>query len=139
MSIYCYVNNDFKCFPSTEISNVTNLTEFNDYIKSKLSINCDLIIYNHFLNSEKGMIKILTKESKVNNNYLVTTENDSNLINFINKKNFQNKFYFVPIKMNVGLFKKLLSDDNIIIHNGNKFIEDDAFFNEDTRYVYSSV
>jgi hypothetical protein len=135
MSIYCYINNDFKCFPSTEISNIQNLTEFKDYIKSKLNINCNLIIYSHF--SEMGTINNLTKESKVNNNYLVITENDCDFIKFINKNNYYNQSYLVPRKMNVGLFKKLLSDNNVIIYNGNNIMEDDAFLNKDKHYIYS--
>jgi len=139
MSIYCYINDSLTILSSTNLKNINNLDEFQSYITRELNlteknINC----YYNF--STINLINMLEINEKITKNYLVTTNNDTNIINFLNLNTLCNKIYEIPKLMTIGQFKKLFSENNIQISNIKRINNnDDDVFDPNIKYFYKVV
>lgn len=135
MSIYCFINNSMTVLSSTDLKNIYNLEEFKYYITKELKLNnVYLICYHNF--STLNLINVLKTNDKINKNYVVTTNNDVNVINFLNLNTLYNTMYEIPKLMTIYDFKKNFTDNNIEIFNNNQKINVNDTFIQGNKYFY---
>jgi hypothetical protein len=138
MSIYCYINNSMTVLSSTDLENIYDLEEFKSYITKELKLNnVYLICYHNF--STLNLINILKTNDKINKNYVVTTKNDINVINFLNLNTLYNTMYEIPKLMTIYEFKKNFTDNNIQIFNNNQQINVNDTFIQGNKYYYKFI
>ena len=135
MSIYCYINNSVTVLSSSNLENINTIDEFKLYIVKELKLdNIYLNCYHNF--STINLINLLKTNDKINKNYVVTTNYDTNTIGFVSLNTLCNKIYEIPKLMTSDEFKKNFTDDNIQIFNLNKEMKQDDTFNPNNKYYY---
>jgi hypothetical protein len=82
------------------------------------------------------LINLLNSNEKVNKNYMVTTDDNTNSIKFINLNNLNNMIYLIPKLMTLDEFKKNFSYDNIEIFVNDKKMNDNEFFIKGNIYLF---
>jgi len=138
MSIYCYINNNLEKIPSKDIENISSLDHFKIFIQEKFNIKNTFINCNHNF-STTSLVNLLNSNEKVNENYMVTTDNDTNPVKFIILNNLNNMTYLIPKLMTLDEFKKNIYYDNIEIFVNNKKMNDDEFFIEGNTYLFKII
>jgi hypothetical protein len=138
MSIYCYINEQFNILSSKNLININSVEEFEKYIKQQLNLDTNINLYCYYCYSTLQLEYILKLDNKITNNYLVTTEKDSNFINFLNLSTLYNSCYMVPKKITFNIFSKIFYNNNekMIIYNKNISLEKLDTFNSNTLYYY---
>jgi hypothetical protein len=138
MSIYCYINNSLTILPSSNLVNIHTLDEFKIYIMDRLDIN-NIYLYCYHNFSSIQLIDLLKTESKINYNYLVTTEEDSNCITFTNLNTLYNIVYNIPKLMKVDEFIKNFYCKSIEIICKNGKLKSDDTFVSGYKYFYKAI
>ncbi len=67
---------------------------------------------------------------------MVTTDDNTNSIKFINLNNLNNMIYLIPKLMTLDEFKKNFSYDNIEIFVNDKKMNDNEFFIKGNIYLF---
>jgi hypothetical protein len=141
MSIYCYIQNTFNILPSEILKDITTLEEFENYIKTTLRFeNISLHCYYNY--STINLIDILQREEKINKNYLVTTEKDSNIIGLTSLQTLYKNYYMIPRLMTKDIFNKIfVREDDLILHifNKNQILQSNDTFNDNLSYFYKII
>ena len=141
MSIYCYIQNIFSILPSEILKDITTLEEFENYIKTTLCFeNISLHCYYNY--STINLIDILQREEKINKNYLVTTEKDSNIIGLTSLQTLYKNYYMIPRLMTKDIFNKIFAqEDDLILHifNKNQILQSNDTFNDNLSYFYKII
>jgi hypothetical protein len=128
MSLFIYVNNNYSEISSLEIKDITDYEELLNFIKNKINTKKKIDVYTNL--SILDTITIIKNETKINNNFLVFSDSDSELVPMTNIKSLNNDYLKMPIKLTYCIFKKCNNKKLYLSSNLSKELNDDDYIYE---------
>jgi hypothetical protein len=139
MSIYCYINDNHEVISSELLVNIKSLNEFENFIKTKMDLPKDTLLYSYYCYSSLALENIMRSSKKTKVNYLVTTKNDAQCIQLLNTKTLYSLIYLIPTKMTYDVFVKVFNETGVKVFTKNSHLLANDTFNSNLSYYYENI